>query len=146
MGDYCYAEKTVMKSNKQKRKEIKLKRLARAEKLKKELENTVPPYVLDVVAGSEKAGVVLADAKALEHNNTYGILPKYYFDKPFTCVDCNSGEVWTAKQQKWWYEIAKGNINSTAIRCRPCRKTKQAIKAEARRVHLEGLARKNNGE
>jgi len=75
-----------------------------------------------------------------------GILPKYYFDKPFTCVDCNSGEVWTAKQQKWWYEIAKGNINSTAIRCRPCRKTKQAIKAEARRVHLEGLARKNNGE
>ena len=116
------------------------------EKLKKELENTVPPYVLDVVAGSEKAGVVLADAKALEHNNTYGILPKYYFDKPFTCVDCNSGEVWTAKQQKWWYEIAKGNIYSTAIRCRLCRKTKQAVKAEARRVHLEGLARKNNGE
>ena len=51
-----------MKSNKQKRKEIKLKRIARAEKLKKELENTVPPYALDVVAGSEKVGVVLADA------------------------------------------------------------------------------------
>jgi len=133
-----------MKSNKQRRKEIKLKRLARAEKLKKELESTVPPYALDDPEKFEKAGLVLAEAKELEHNNTYGLLPTHYLDMPFTCVDCSSAEVWTAKQQKWWYEIAKGNINSTAVRCRPCRKSKQEIKAEARRVHLEGLENKNS--
>jgi len=133
-----------MKSNKQRRKEIKLKRLARAAKLKRELETTIPPYALDKPVKYEKAGVVLADSKELEHNNTYGILPTYYLDKPFTCIDCGSEEIWTAKQQKWWYEIAKGNINSTAVRCRPCRKIQQEIKAEARRVHLEGLSRKNS--
>jgi len=86
--------------------------------------------------------MVLADPNELLHNNTYGPIPTCYIDKPFTCVDCDSREVWTAKQQKWWYEIAKGNVNSTAVRCRPCRKVKQTIKDEARRVHLEGLAKK----
>ncbi len=134
-----------MKSNKQRRKEIKLKRLTRAEKLRKEIESTVPPHALFNPEKAKEAGVILADALALQHNNTYGLLPTYYLDKPFTCVDCGSEEVWTAKQQKWWYEIAKGNINSTAIRCRSCRKIKQEIKAEARRIHLDGLERKKKG-
>jgi len=30
--------------------------------------------------------------------------------------------VWTAEQQKWWYEVAKGPIFSVAVRCRECRK------------------------
>ena len=132
-----------MKSNKQRRKEIQLKRIARAEKLKKELENTVPPYALNYPEkAKQEAGVVLADKSELQHNNTYGPLPTYYLDMPFTCVDCGSEEVWTAIQQKWWYEIAKGNINSTAIRCRPCRKIKREIGVGARRVHMEGLERK----
>lgn len=131
-----------MKSNKQRRKEIKLKRIVRAEKLRKELEGTLPPHALNYLEKAKKAGFVLADVDELQHNNTYGALPAYYLDKPFTCVDCASEEVWTAKQQKWWYEIAKCNINSTAIRCRPCRKRKQVIKAEARRIHMEGLERK----
>jgi hypothetical protein len=135
-----------MKSNKQHRKEIKLKRLARAKKLKKELDGTMPPYAMGDPESQRKAGIVFADPNELKHNNTYGILPTYYLDKPFTCVDCGSEEAWTAKQQKWWYEIAKGNINSTAIRCRPCRNIKQELKAEARRIHLEGIARKKNSD
>lgn len=131
-----------MKSNKQRRKEIKLKRLARAEKLRKELQNTAPPYAMDVERNI--SGIVLADQSELQHNNTYCALPDYYLDKAFTCIDCGSEEVWTGKQQKWWYEVAKGNINATAVRCRPCRKIKQKIKAEARKVHLEGLERKKN--
>ena len=113
-----------MKSNKQRRKEIKLRRIARAERLKKELDRTVPPHALGNPEKAIEAGFVLADAAELQHNNTYGSLPTYYLDMPFTCVDCGSEEVWTAKQQKWWYEIAKGNISSTAIRCRSCRKKK----------------------
>lgn len=50
--------------------------------------------------------------------------PKFWYrDEPFTCKDCGSMEVWTAQAQRWWFEIAKGQINSRAIRCRTCRQT-----------------------
>jgi len=70
-----------MKSNKQRRKKINLKRQARAEKLRKELENTIPLHALgehDIGLGEleicERPGIVAADVKELEHNNTYGLL------------------------------------------------------------------------
>jgi hypothetical protein len=46
----------------------------------------------------------------------------YYVDRPFECVDCGASEVWTAAQQKWWYEVAKGSLYATAVRCRACRR------------------------
>lgn len=84
-------------------------------------------------------GSVIADHAALSHNNTCGRLPRFYMDRVFFCADCGIEQIWTAKQQKWWYEIAKGNINSTAIRCRPGRKKKQQRISFARRIHLDGL-------
>lgn len=66
----------------------------------------------------------------------------YYRDEPFTCRDCGRNEVWTAWQQKWWFEVAKGGIFTQASRCRPCRRKEQARRREARRLHLEGLAAK----
>jgi len=64
-------------------------------------------------------------------------------DEPFTCRDCGRAEVWTALQQKWWFEVAHGDIWTQAIRCRPCRARERLRRAEARRVHLEGLAAKH---
>ncbi|OZG74712.1 hypothetical protein BTA51_06975 [Hahella sp. CCB-MM4] len=123
-----------MKSNKQRRLEIiKLRRLKRA--LREKSKSDLPTWALPLNA-------VGADRVALKHNNTYGPLPEYYVDKPFICVDCGMTEVWTAQQQKWWYEIAKGNINTTAIRCSACRRREKERKAEARRIHLEGLEKK----
>lgn len=61
-----------------------------------------------------------ADLSKQAPNNSY-CPPRVYRDKPFKCVDCGKKEVWTATQQKWWYEVAKGPVQSTAIRCRPCR-------------------------
>jgi hypothetical protein len=52
-------------------------------------------------------------------------------------------EVWPAERQKWWYEVAKGNINTQAVLCRACRQAEKERKAEARRVHVEGVARKH---
>ena len=82
----------------------------------------------------------------LAPNNSYGapdfVRRGYYVDRPFRCVDCNKEEVWTGSQQKWWYEVAKGFAYSTAIRCRLCRRSERARREEARRIHLEGLARK----
>jgi len=74
----------------------------------------------------------LADADELKHNNTYGTLPTYYIDRPFVCRDCGAEEIWTAVQQKWWYEIAKGHIDSTAVRCRPCRQKRKGGQGERR--------------
>ena len=71
-------------------------------------------------------GAALADHRELAHINTYGELPAYYVDKPFVCRDCGAEEIWTARQQKWWYEVAKGHIDSTAVRCRPCRKKRKS--------------------
>ena len=89
-------------------------------------------------------GAVPADPAELSHNNTYDLLPRFYVDKAVVCCECGKEEVWTAVQQKWWYEVVKGNINSKAVLCRSCREAKRTTKAEARRVHLEGVARKRS--
>lgn len=121
-----------MKSSKQRRLEIKAKRRERAEKLK-----------VDTYKSMEllPEGAVKADAAELGHNNTYGPLPKFYVDVPFVCIDCGAKDVWTAKSQKWFYEIAKGSIFATASRCGACRKNRREAK-EAQRLHMEKMAKK----
>ena len=74
--------------------------------------------------------LILADLSKQAPNNSYGP-PTEYRDTEFTCVDCGSEEVWTAKQQQWWYEVAKGPINAGAIRCRECRRIDRLVKKAA---------------
>jgi len=70
-------------------------------------------------------GASMADYSKLSHINTYGGLPRFYVDRVFTCRDCQSEELWTAEQQKWWYEEAKGHIDSVAVCCKACRKARR---------------------
>ena len=95
------------------------------------------------------AGQVLVNPANLKPTNSYGIPDfverEYYEDKPFRCKDCSKEEVWTATQQKWWYEVAQGDVWTTATRCRACRRKESARKAEARKIHLDGIARKAVG-
>jgi hypothetical protein len=122
-----------MKSNKQRRQEIKSKRLERAKKLQ------------DSIAGDKAqtlpSGAVPADHSELQHNNTYGPLPDYYVDAPYVCRDCGSEEIWTAKQQKWWYEVVKSDINAFAVRCYGCRK-KIRDEKDRQKKHMEEMAAK----
>ena len=76
--------------------------------------------------GQPPRNAVVADQEKLSHINTYGDLPTYYIDYAFECQDCGSQEVWTARQQKWYYEEAKGHIWAVAIRCRSCRKKRKS--------------------
>jgi hypothetical protein len=87
-------------------------------------------------------GAIFADPEKLKHNNTYDTLPKFYIDKAITCRQCGKEEVWPANRQKWWYEEAKGNIFTEAVFCRACRAVSKEKKAEARRIHFEGLSKK----
>jgi hypothetical protein len=123
-----------MTSRKRKQQRLKESQLQRAKQISSvdssDKGTPVPP------------GAVAADASQLAHNNTYSPLPRFYVDKVVVCRQCGTEEVWPAERQKWWYEIAKGNIFTQAVLCRSCRMTGKDRKAEARRVHLEGLARK----
>ena len=73
-------------------------------------------------------------------NHSYGVPAfverGYYVDLPFRCKDCGSMETWRAAQQKWWYEIAKGDPWTTAVRCRSCRRKERRRRESARETHL----------
>jgi hypothetical protein len=83
-------------------------------------------------------GALLADPAELSHNNTYGRLPRFYVDRLVVCRDCGAEEVWPAERQKWWYEEAKGDINTQAVLCRSCRAAERARKEAARIVAGHG--------
>lgn len=125
-----------MKSGRQRRAEIAAKRARK----RKDAE------VRSLIQARESGQVV--NPAALRPTNSYGtpdfVERGYYVDRPFTCKDCGKAEVWTASQQKWWYEIAKGDVWTVAVRCRSCRRRERERKAAARRVHLEGLVRKGH--
>jgi len=88
-----------MKSNKQRRIEIKAKRRKKAE-----LKAAYP------IGGKSYRPLIYveADITQLNHNAYWALLPSYYVDKPFICRDCGKHEIWKATSQKWWYEVAKG--------------------------------------
>lgn len=103
----------------------RIKRIKNLEKVDVYDKNIKPP-----------AGSVKADHDELKHNNTYGPLPFFYVDKLVVCKDCGKQEIWWADQQKWWYEVAKGHIDSKAIKCRDCRKKDKENKALARQTYI----------
>jgi hypothetical protein len=137
-----------MKSGKQRRIELKAHKQTRQAKLAKQklaARKAEELAALEWALGHEG---VIVNCTALAINNSYEepdfVKRKYYFNQPFSCANCNSQEVWTAVQQKWWYEVAKGGLFTTAKFCRTCRHQEQFRRAEARRIHLEGIAKKHH--
>lgn len=126
-----------MKSGKQRAAELQAKRESRAAKAE-----------AAKIAAKVREGVGV-NAENLAPYNSYGVPDfverGYYVDKDFQCQGCGREEVWTARQQKWWYEVAKGYVYSGANHCRTCRRRERDRRAKARRVHLEGIARKKRG-
>lgn len=129
-----------MKSNKQRRAELKRSRLKQSEKDER--------AVREAAREKDCRQSAPVNRCALAPHNSYFdpdfAARGYYLDQPFTCVDCGKEEVWTATQQKWWYEVAKGDVFTTARRCRSCRRRERERRTEARRVHKEGIARKEH--
>jgi hypothetical protein len=125
--------------NKRKQRQANSKQLARdTEKAQLKSRITLPP------------GAVAVNESLLAPYNSYGapdyVIRGYYIDTPFRCASCGKEEIWKAAQQKWWYEVAKGYVYSTAKLCRNCRRSEQARKAQARQTHLNGLASKKSAK
>lgn len=141
-----------MKSNKQKRIAIQQKRARRTQTLQEQLAETCGDENARrrVLERALREGVVaLADQAILAaHNNTdEGFLPRFYADLACTCNTCGAAYVWTAKQQKWWYEVAHGPIYSGASGCADCRRQRRLTKAadpfHQSAVQLRTLAQAN---
>lgn len=128
-----------MKSNKQRRAELALRRAKKQQKRAR----AASTDVRIIRAGADTAP---CNPRLLAPYSSYGepsfVTRGYYVDVEFQCVDCKVEETWRATQQKWWYEVAKGNVWAGAKRCRACRRAERDRSAESRRVHLEGVAKK----
>jgi len=105
-------------SNKQKRAALRKKREAKVRK-EARLRRTERVDVAVI------KGAIAADLSQQVPNNSYAAKPLSYVDQPFACKDCGKEEVWTAAQQKWYYEVAKGSLYGRAVRCRACRKRRR---------------------
>lgn len=128
-----------MKSGRQRSRELKARRAGR-----RALDTPAPPQA---EANRELGtGLTPVNASLLAPYNSYGapafVMRGYYLDVAFRCAGCGREEVWTGRQQKWWYEVAKGYPYSGAKLCRACRRRERERAAQARKIHLEGLARK----
>jgi len=83
--------------------------------------------IATLYSGNQRANpsAIAADPSKLKHINTYGALPEYYVDRPFTCRQCGKREIWRAEDQKWYCEEAKGHIDARAVECHACRTAKK---------------------
>ena len=125
-----------MKSNKQRRQEIKAHRLRR-------LERQIQIRRANARPVDRPIGTQPVTPARLRTTTSYGI-PNfvqrgYYQDRPFRCKDCDVAEIRTAAQQQWCYEQAQGDVWTVAVRCRACRSSERARQAEARRIHFHPL-------
>ena len=62
----------------------------------------------------------------------------FYFPRLRTCRRCGGVFIFSAREQKHWYEELKFYVDSTAVECVTCRKQKQQGKADLER-YTEGL-------
>ncbi|MES2887728.1 MAG: zinc-ribbon domain containing protein [Pseudomonadota bacterium] len=116
-----------LKSNKQRRAEIMAVRRKRADAAQAAWRASPHSGV--------PSGAVATDRSVLALRNPERPLfdlPNLYLDKIFACRNCKVECVWTAKQQKWWYELAGGSLYTHAVRCRPCRQVERDRLAHAR--------------
>jgi hypothetical protein len=140
--------KSNNKSNKQKRSELKLRKAAKREREAVLAASAAREARLEFFRTARARGELPVESSRLAPAGYSYSIPAFvergtYAPIAFTCKTCGKVETWTAHQQKWWYETAKGDVFTTATRCRPCRRRERARRDEARRVHLDGVARKS---
>lgn len=56
--------------------------------------------------------------------------PRYfYLDQDRTCIQCGRAFVFSAEEQKYWYETLKFHFDAVAVRCPECRRRRRSEKA-----------------
>jgi hypothetical protein len=101
---------------------------------------------IELSVALKKGTIIAVDRSKVVSRRALPQIPDYYQDTLFTCKDCGKQELWTAKQQQRWYEDQGGEIEAIANRCSPCRRKEKRRRDAARKIHLEGVARKRNAK
>ena len=110
-------KKISKKPIKQKREKKRLTKLAKAGRLIQGVE--IPE------------GVLAADLSQQATRGGYSGIRYFYKDVEFICKGCGKKDVWTAEQQKRYYEDQKGNIYNEATWCHDCHTKRMKKKQEA---------------
>ncbi|QDT54701.1 hypothetical protein Pan44_27360 [Caulifigura coniformis] len=115
-----------MTSGKQKRQILDARRKAKSEDERLRVQAEKNDKARTAIANLE---AVLVKREALAPSNSYGepdfVTRGYYVDQTFQCPRCEVVETWRATQQKWWYEVAKGSVYSSARYCTACRRKRR---------------------
>ena len=68
-------------------------------------------------------------ADVTRHNIGLGTSYAAYVDRPFECTDCQSPSVFSASEQKHWFEMLQFLIWVYPKQCAPCRKKRRNVVA-----------------
>ncbi len=64
----------------------------------------------------------------------YTVCPRHwYVDATFKCADCGSEFVFSAQEQRFWYEDRRFYVDSQPKRCAACRKKERQRKLDAQK-------------
>ena len=74
-------------------------------------------------------GAVRGNPAAQNYCSAHHVPRYFYVDERHTCVQCGSDFLFSAKEQKFWYETLRFISCSRAIRCPSCRKHKRTDSA-----------------
>ena len=59
----------------------------------------------------------------------YTVCPRHwYIDAAFTCRGCDNDFVFTADEQRFWYETMRFYVDSRPVKCNHCRKADRELK------------------
>ena len=75
-------------------------------------------------------GAVRGDVRKQNREQFFSHAPHYFYvDVERVCVQCDGDFVFSAKEQKYWYETLRFHFDSIAIRCPRCRGRRRTEKA-----------------
>ena len=67
--------------------------------------------------------------KADTSRQNYSVCPReWYIDAKFLCNDCDTNFIWSALEQKVWFEDYQFWVDSHPTLCKECRKEKRELK------------------
>jgi len=83
-----------------------------------------PDYAPPLPKGAVRGDIRKQDFCSMCH------MPRYFFvDIERVCVQCGERFVFSAREQKHWYETLKFHFDSTATRCLDCRRSRRSDRA-----------------
>lgn len=80
------------------------------------------------------SGAVRADPRKQEFCPICHVPRYFYEDIERECLQCGERFVFSGAEQKHWYEVLKFHFDSTAIRCKACRRKRRSLKLIERQV------------